>query len=80
MPRSVHRAHRGRGHGRAVTVAAARTLRELGSSSVVVCCQSANAGAVATYRSAGMEPLAERLDLFRDAPDQPLAMESSSQL
>jgi len=66
-PMGVHRAHRGHGYGRAVTLAAARVLQELGSSSVVVCCPSANVGAVATYRSAGLEPLPERLDLYRDA-------------
>lgn len=66
-PMGVHRAHRGHGYGRAITVAAARTLRELGSSSVVVCCPSSNVGAVATYRSAGLEQLPERRDLYRDA-------------
>jgi ribosomal protein S18 acetylase RimI-like enzyme len=67
-PMGVHRAHRGHGYGRAITVGAARALREAGSSSVVVCCPSSNAGAVATYRSAGLEQLPERLDLYRDAP------------
>ncbi|MBN6054750.1 GNAT family N-acetyltransferase [Nonomuraea sp. RK-328] len=66
-PMGVHRAHRDHGYGRAVTVAAARALRELGSSSVVVCCPSSNVGAVATYRSAGLEELPERRDLYRDA-------------
>lgn len=64
-PMGVHRAHRGRGYGRAITIAAARALRELGSSSVVVCCPSSNAAAVATYRSAGLERLPERRDLCR---------------
>jgi ribosomal protein S18 acetylase RimI-like enzyme len=66
-PMGVHRAHRGHGYGRAVTVAAARALRELGSSAVVVCTPSANAGAVATYLSAGFERLPERRDVCRDA-------------
>ncbi|MFC4011293.1 GNAT family N-acetyltransferase [Nonomuraea purpurea] len=66
-PMGVHRAHRGHGYGRAITVAAARALQELGSSSVVVCTPSSNVGAVATYRSAGFEQLPERRDLCRDA-------------
>ncbi|MEU6715731.1 GNAT family N-acetyltransferase [Nonomuraea sp. NPDC046802] len=66
-PMGVHRAHRGHGYGRAITVAAARALQELGSSSVVVCTPSSNIGAVATYRSAGLERLPERRDLYRDA-------------
>ncbi|HEX6345541.1 GNAT family N-acetyltransferase [Umezawaea sp.] len=64
-PMGVHRDHRGRGHGRAITVAAAAALRELGSSSAVVCTPSANAGAVATYRSAGFERLPELRDRGR---------------
>ncbi|MEU4579714.1 GNAT family N-acetyltransferase [Nonomuraea sp. NPDC023979] len=66
-PMGVHRAHRGQGYGRAVTIAAARALRELGSSSMVAYCESANVGAVATYRSAGMEQLSERRDISRNA-------------
>lgn len=65
-PMGVHRAHRGYGYGRAITVAAARALQEMGSSSVVVCCPSSNIGAVATYQSAGLEPLPERRDLCRN--------------
>ncbi|MGK5672911.1 GNAT family N-acetyltransferase [Micromonospora sp. URMC 106] len=69
-PMGVHRAHRGHGYGRAITLAAARALRELGSSSVVVCTPSANVGAVATYQSAGLEQLPERRDMHRRAsPD-----------
>ncbi|MFN8158959.1 MAG: GNAT family N-acetyltransferase [Candidatus Nanopelagicales bacterium] len=52
-PVGVHRDHRGRGHGAAISRAAAATLRELGSSSAVVCTRSSNAAAVATYRAAG---------------------------
>jgi ribosomal protein S18 acetylase RimI-like enzyme len=66
-PMGVHRAHRGHGYGRAITVAAARALQEMGSSSVVVCTPSSNVGAVATYQSAGLERLPERRDLHRDA-------------
>jgi ribosomal protein S18 acetylase RimI-like enzyme len=66
-PMGVHRDHRGRGHGRAITVAAAAALRELGSSSAVVCTPSANVGAVATYESAGFRRLPEVRDRRRDA-------------
>ncbi|MEU8399666.1 GNAT family N-acetyltransferase [Nonomuraea sp. NPDC048892] len=67
-PLGVHRDHRGHGHGRAITHAAARALRDLGSSSVAVYTPSANTGGVATYLSAGMERVSERLDLYRDTP------------
>ncbi|HEU5128221.1 MAG TPA: GNAT family N-acetyltransferase [Glycomyces sp.] len=60
-------AHRGRGHGKAVIVAAAAMLRELGSSSAVVCTPSSNVIAVAAYASAGFEPRPEVRDLHRDA-------------
>ncbi|MEV0589348.1 GNAT family N-acetyltransferase [Nonomuraea sp. NPDC050310] len=63
----MHRAHRGQGYGRAVTIAAASALRELGSSRMVVYCESSNVGAVATRRSAGMEQVSERRDMSRDA-------------
>ncbi|MEU6244188.1 GNAT family N-acetyltransferase [Streptomyces sp. NPDC047024] len=66
-PMGVHRHHRGRGYGRAITLAAAAALRELGASSARVGTASANAGAVATYRSAGFRVLGEARDLRRDA-------------
>ncbi|HEX5533551.1 MAG TPA: GNAT family N-acetyltransferase [Actinomycetales bacterium] len=66
-PMGVHRNHRGLGYGRAITVAAAAALQDLGSSSAVVYTPSSNVGAVATYRSAGFEPLPEVHDRRRDA-------------
>lgn len=64
-PLGVHRDHRGRGHGRAITLAAAAALRELGSSSAIVCTPTGNVGAVATYRAAGFRPGPERRDRSR---------------
>jgi ribosomal protein S18 acetylase RimI-like enzyme len=64
-PLGVHRDHRGRGHGRAITLAAAAALRELGSSSATVCTPSANTGAVAAYRSGGFEEQPQVADLHR---------------
>ena len=66
-PMGVHAEHRGRGFGRMISVAAAGALRGLGSSSAIVCTPSANVGAVATYESAGFQPLLERRDRYRDA-------------
>ena len=66
-PMGVHAEHRGHGHGRAITLAAAAALREMGSSSAMVCTPSANVGAVTTYASAGFEPLPERRDRAREA-------------
>lgn len=65
-PMGVHREHRGRGYGTAITLAAAAVLREMGSSSAIVCTPSSYVGAVATYRSAGFRPLPEVRDLCRD--------------
>jgi ribosomal protein S18 acetylase RimI-like enzyme len=65
-PMGVHREHRGRGHGRAITLAAAAALRELGSSSALVCTPSANVAGVATYRSAGFEQRPQARDRRRD--------------
>ena len=64
-PMGTHRDHRGNGHGRAITVAAAAALQQMGSSSATVCTRTDNVPAVATYRAAGFEPLGERLDLRR---------------
>ncbi|MFH9006080.1 GNAT family N-acetyltransferase [Streptomyces afghaniensis] len=66
-PMGVHRDHRRHGHGRAITVAAAAALRELGSSSALVCTPSSNSGAVATYTSACFRRLPEVRDRYRDA-------------
>ncbi|APU13559.1 acetyltransferase (GNAT) family protein [Actinoalloteichus sp. GBA129-24] len=66
-PMGVHRDHRGHGYGRAITVASAAALRELGSSSATVCTATANVGGVATYRSAGFRPLPDVRDLRRNA-------------
>lgn len=67
-PMGVHREHRGRGYGRAICLAAAAALRELGASSATVCTRSANAAAVATYASAGYAEMAPVTD-FRRAVD-----------
>ena len=64
-PLGVHRDHRGHGFGRAIAVAAAAALQELGSSSATVCTPSSNLGAVATYVSAGFTRLPEVTDLRR---------------
>ena len=64
-PMGVHRDHRGLGYGKAITVAAAAALQELGSSSALVCTASSNVGAVATYKSAGFRQLPETPDLCR---------------
>jgi ribosomal protein S18 acetylase RimI-like enzyme len=66
-PMGVHRDHRGRGYGKAIAVAAAGALRELGSSSAIVCTPSSNVGAVTTYKSAGFQQLPEIRDQCRDA-------------
>ncbi len=63
----VHEDHRGRGYGRAITLAGAAALREMGSSSVRVCTPSSNAGGVATYRAAGFEEQPEVRDRVRPA-------------
>jgi len=66
-PMGVHREHRGHGFGKAITVAAAAALQELGSSSAIVCTPSFNVGAVATYKSAGFQERPEIRDRYRDA-------------
>lgn len=66
-PMGVHREYRGRGYGKAMSVAAAAALRKLGSSSAIVYTPSANVGAVATYESAGFQRRTEIRDLHRNA-------------
>ncbi|WP_240617227.1 GNAT family N-acetyltransferase [Nocardioides speluncae] len=65
-PVGVHQDHRGHGYGKAISVAAAAALRELGSSSAIVCTPSANVGAVAAYVSAGFRAHPEVRDRCRD--------------
>ena len=64
-PLGVHAEHRRRGYGAAICVSAAAHLRELGSSSVLVCTPSSLRSAVGTYEAAGFERLPERLDRSR---------------
>jgi ribosomal protein S18 acetylase RimI-like enzyme len=64
----VHGEHRGRGYGTAITLAAAATLRRLGSSSAIVSTESSNTGALATYRSAGFGQLPHVGDIRRSEP------------
>ncbi|MER7699760.1 MULTISPECIES: GNAT family N-acetyltransferase [unclassified Streptomyces] len=66
-PMGVHADHRGRGYGRAITVAGAAALREMGSSSVRVCAPSSNVGGVATYKAAGFQVRPEVRDRIRAA-------------
>jgi len=65
-PMGVHADHRGHGYGKAITIAAAAALRELGSSRAIVCAESSNVGAVATYESADFQQLPARRDRYRD--------------
>jgi ribosomal protein S18 acetylase RimI-like enzyme len=64
-PLGVHRDHRGRGYGTAISLAAANALREMGASSATVCTPSSNVGAVATYESAGFRRLPDVPDFHR---------------
>ena len=61
-PMGVHRDHRGRGYGAAITLAAAAALRHLGASSALVATPSSNEGAVATYVAAGYRRMAPVTD------------------
>ena len=64
-PMGVHRDHRGHGYGRAVTVAAAAALHDMGSSTATVCTPSSNIPGVATYVSAGFRKLHDVTDFRR---------------
>ena len=66
-PMGTHRDHRGHGYGRAITLAGAAALRQMGASSALVCTESSNTAGVATYRSAGFADLPERRDRYREA-------------
>lgn len=64
-PMGVHQDQRGHGYGTVVTRAAAAALRELGASSAIVCTESANTAAVATYVAAGFTARDEVADWIR---------------
>lgn len=64
-PLGAHRDHRGHGHGRAITLAAAAALQAMGSSSATVCTPSTNVAGVAAYVSAGFEKLPDVTDFRR---------------
>lgn len=66
-PLAVHRDHQGHGYGKAIAIAAAKSLQQLGSSSASVCAESSNKGAVAAYSSAGYIPRTQVRDLRRDS-------------
>ena len=66
-PMGVHRDHRGHGYGTAITLAAAAALRDMGSSSAIVCTPSSNVGAVATYASSGFNRSHDVTDFCRQA-------------
>jgi len=69
-PMGVHRDHRGRGYGVAITRAGAAALRSMGASRAMVGTPSSNVAAVATYRAAGFTPLGERADRRRGGQPQ----------
>jgi ribosomal protein S18 acetylase RimI-like enzyme len=64
-PMGVRGDHRGRGYGAAVCEAATSVLRAMGATSAVVCAESSNVGAIATYTAAGFEACPEVADLIR---------------
>jgi len=64
-PMGVHADHRGRGHGRAICLAAAARLQRMGASSAMVCTPRSQPGAVETYRAAGFTALPAVPDLQR---------------
>lgn len=67
-PLGVHGDHRGRGHGLAMTLAAAEAMRRMGCSSATVATPSSNAAAVATYQAAGFVTPGEVTDFCRPSP------------
>lgn len=67
-PMGVHQDHRRRGHGVAITTAAAAALRDLGASSALVGTPSVNVAAVDAYSAAGFDAAAEVADLHRAEP------------
>jgi GNAT superfamily N-acetyltransferase len=65
-PMGVHRDHRGRGYGTAISVAAAAALKAMGSSTAIVATPSSNVAGVATYAAARFRPMPEVADFRRE--------------
>ncbi|GAA3706020.1 hypothetical protein GCM10022377_19740 [Zhihengliuella alba] len=65
-PLGVEPSARGRGLGRAITLASAQALRSMGSSSVLVCTPVANSPAPEAYASAGFQRLPDAADFRLD--------------
>ncbi|MHA7246525.1 GNAT family N-acetyltransferase [Arthrobacter tecti] len=65
-PMGVAGNQRGHGYGTAITLAAAAALQEMGSPSALGCAESANVGAVATYKAAGFTCYPEVHDFRRN--------------
>ena len=66
-PMGVHRDHRGRGFGAAITRAGVTALKRMGASSATVNTESSNAAANSTYAAAGFISGAANYDLKRPA-------------
>lgn len=66
-PLGVHQDHRRRGYGRALNLAAARTLRSWGASEVTVCAPTSEIGTVQAYIASGFVAEAEVCDFVRPA-------------
>ena len=66
-PVATHRDHRGQGWGVRVVTALVTRLRDLGASGVTVCTPLDYAGAIATYRAAGLHPVEHFRSLVRQS-------------
>jgi len=66
-PLGVHQDHRGHGYGKAISLAAAAALQDLGASSATVCTPTTNTAGVAAYTSAGFKNLPPTTDFRRKA-------------
>lgn len=64
-PMGTHHDHRGKGYGAAICEAASSALRRMEASSAIVCAESSNTGAVATYAAAGFVSHPPVADLVR---------------